>query len=147
MSLLDPLAPYVLYIKLAAVAVALLSVIGVCWYIKSVFNDRERLVADNAKIQFELTSEKQKVIVAMEQLKIWQDTVEKMNRAIKSIKIEANSYVEQTLKETKPVIPAGGSVPLLLSGNTAAATMPRFTAFSTARTGSATPAGGSVPVR
>ena len=141
------LEPYLMWIKIAGYGVAVIALITICWSIRNAYRERDELEISQGVLRAQLITEQQKVIVAMEQLKIWQDTVEKMNRAIKNIKVEANTYVEQTLKEPKPVIPAGGSVPLVLSGVSANSTMPKFEAQSTSRVRPNAAASGLVPVR
>jgi hypothetical protein len=143
MSILDlatsAVNPYLLYIKIALVAVALAAVIGVVLYIKHTFSERDKLMQEKAQLEFSLSTEKQKVVVAMEQLRIWQDTVAKMNAAIKNIKVEANTYIEGTENAKPPTATNGTILPFVLPSNTASGSLPRYTAPSSSRKRAATP--------
>lgn len=106
--------PYLLYIKIALVVLAFASVIGVCWYVKSVFSERQELIAEKAKLELSLQTEQQKVIVAMEQLRIWQETVAKMNQAIKNIKIQSDTYITGIEDNEKPTFNGNSGIPFIV---------------------------------
>jgi hypothetical protein len=127
-------SPYLLYIKLALIALAIAAVVGVCWYIKSVFAERQTLIADKTKLEFSLQMEQQKVVVAMEQLKIWQDTVAKMNAAVKNIKIQSDTYIQGIDDANKPTFDGThSSIPFILPAMSTGTTVPGYANYSASR--------------
>jgi hypothetical protein len=128
-----------LYIKIALVAIALAAIIGVVWYIKATFTEKERLVGEKARLEFQIQQEQQKVVVAMEQLKIWQETVARMNAAIKNIKIESNTYVQGIDNEPSPEFNGRKSLPLILSTMSTSPPVPGYANHSSSRTSTTTP--------
>jgi hypothetical protein len=143
MSILDlattAVNPYLLYIKLALIALAIAAVIGVVFYIKHTFSERDALMRDKAQLEFSLATEKQRVAVAMEQLKIWQDTVAKMNAAVKNIKIQSDTYIQGVEDAKTPDYADGTVIPFVLPASSARTSLPRFENVSAGRRRSATP--------
>jgi hypothetical protein len=138
-----------LYIKIGAAVAFLMFLLGIAYYVRSVFQERNSLLGDKAALTFQLATEKQKVVVAMEQLAIWQDTVKKMNEAVKNIKIQSDVYIEGVDDAKKPTFNGNTPIPFILSGM---AGLPRtagggYENFTSSRKPSAITASGNVPDR
>lgn len=125
--------PYLVWIKIGLIVLALTSLIGVLWYVTRTFKERDRLLADQGKLQTELNIEKQKLIVAVEQLNIWQDTVKKMNESVRNIKIQSDTYIQGIENEKIPVADAGASVAFILPGVPTGPHMPGYADYSSGR--------------
>jgi hypothetical protein len=127
-------------IKLAAAGVALATILGIGYYIRHVFDERDRLATELVTARAEVITANTRLQLAVEQAKIWQDTVAQMNKAVKNIKIQSDVYIEGIENEKAPVIPAGGSIPLILPTS---ATVPRLSTgyadYSASRVSAITP--------
>ena len=125
------LSPYIIWVKVGVAILILSLFFGVVWYIRSVFIERGELLLERGKLQLEVTIEKQKNVVAMEQLRIWQDTVAKMNAAVKNIKIQSDTYIQGIDNEKAPEFNGRSSIPLIMS--VPSNSMPRHADYSSGR--------------
>lgn len=137
--------PWLVYIKIGLVVLAVCAVLAGVLYVKKTFSDKERLIAEKAQLEFSLATEKQKVAVAMEQLKIWQETVAKMNAAVKSIKIQSDTYIQGVEDEKKPAFDGRESIPFIVPAVSSVSGVSGFANHSSGRAGSTTQAGGTLP--
>ena len=141
------LNPYLLYVKIGLIVLLILSILGAAWYVKATFAEKDRLLGEKAQLEFSLATEKQRVAVAMEQLKIWQDTVAKMNAAVKNIKIQSDTYITGTENEKAPEFNGRKSIPFIVPSLPASSGMPGYANYSSSRTGSSIKSSGVVSVR
>lgn len=132
------LNPYLLYIKIGAIIVALCGPIGVGLYVRHVFNDRSRLQAENGTLATKLSIEQAKYLSLMTQTNQILEMNQKIIEAVKRVKINSNIYIDkvEAAKLSAPV--AGGTVlvpggmPKALPGN---AGLPIFESYSANRPG------------
>lgn len=131
--------PYLLWIKIGAAVVVLAMIVGIAIYVRSIFRERDELLSEKTRIQNELVSEKQRLLVTLEQLQIWQNTVKKMNESIRNIKIQSDVYVQGVENEKPPVVPVGSAIPFIVPGVPDIADMPGYKNYSTYRIRPAAP--------
>lgn len=102
--------PYLLYIKIGAIVLILVAIIGAGLYVKSVFAERTTLLSDKARLETELTVEKLKYQAMLGQY----EQISAMNKniieAVKRVKINSNVYIDKVEATPLPAPAAGGTV-------------------------------------
>ena len=123
-SVADVVNPYLLYIKIGAIILALGALIGTGLYIKHVFNDRQRLQNENGALSTKIATEQEKYQNLMKQTQQIMEMNTKIIEAVKRVKINSSVYIDkvEATRLSPPV--TGGSVlvpaglPKALPGNT-----------------------------
>ena len=106
--------PYLFWGKVAGAVLAVAAMAAVVWYIAHTFSDRNRLLVEQGKLQTQLLTEKQRTAVALEQAKVWHDTVVKMNQAVKTIKVNSDVYIQNVDDAETPIVPDTGTIPFIV---------------------------------
>jgi hypothetical protein len=131
MPLLDLINPYMMWIKIGAVA---LLVIGLCW-----------LGWHEKSIRADLAEQKQATEAAKATTKMYADAwnrnqqlQKELTDAVKQIRIESNTYIDRVETTAPPVVPAGGSITFIAPGVPMSnAGLSGFTGYSTGRASAA----------
>lgn len=124
-------SPYILYVKLFLIATAIAAVVGAGWYVKSVFDDRRDLLGKVAATEYALGVEQQRVVEAQRQVAAWQQMANDINKAVRTVKVQSDTYIQGVENATMPDLPDGTIVPFVLPASTAAGSLPRFANVST----------------
>lgn len=133
------LTPYLLYIKIGLIALAVLVIIGLGWYVKATFNERDKLLTEKATLTLQVAQEKANATAAMEQVTMWRTTVEQMTKAVRNIKIQSDTYIQGVENSEKPNVAAGAHVPFIVPAMSTNPILPRFEGNSSGRVRTPTP--------
>ncbi len=132
------LNPYLLYIKLAAAALAIAAIVGSGLYVRHVFSDRDRLQAENGSLANKLEVQKAATEAITAQFNQYIQLNRDIADAIKKVKVTSATYIDSIEASAPPVVPDGGLVVLVPGGlpkdGTALSGLPGFPNRSTART-------------
>ncbi len=141
--------PYLLYIKIGAVALLAGGLIWAGIWFRGVLADRDRLQAASVTQAQQLTAATHRAELAESANREYQQTIKEIVDAINAIKISSNNYINSIESAPVPSVPDGGSV-LLVPGGVpslpgSAALPALFGTYSTSRTAASTAAGSGHP--
>ncbi len=137
--LTSAIEPYLLYLKIAAVIIAVAAVIAGGFYVRHVFNDRARLQTENGSLSARLVVKDQQ----MEALQAGYERVarmqEEIQHAIAKVKIDLRSDI-QSIDTAPPPSAVDGAAVVLVPGGllprvSVRDSLPGFDNHSTCRTG------------
>ena len=106
---MNPLEPYLLYIKIGAVALLLAGLFGSGIWLRGVFTERDALKLSEA-------SAKATVTMLLESAERSAKLSREIADAIKNIRVESNTYVTSVDNGPPPNVPDGGTVVITAPG-------------------------------
>lgn len=106
----DAINPYLLYIKIGVLVIAVCGVIGISWYIRHAFADRAKLQVETGRLRSELVVEKQKYDGLLLQTEQIMAMNQKIIEAVKRVKINSSVYIDRVEAAKLSVPVAGGTV-------------------------------------
>ena len=108
--------PYLLYIKIGAIAILAGALIWAGIWFKGVLADRDRLQVASVVQARQLADATHRAELAESANREYQQTIKEIVDAIKAIKINSNNYINSIESAPVPAVPDGGVVLLVPGG-------------------------------